>query len=292
MHACFDLSASAIQQYEFCPLAYKLSYDWRLPEEATAALQFGNAMHSALKAYFDGVRAGRPPDEETVIACFLDEFAKAKIDEPLQREMYEKDGREQLAALLRSELGALARRDSGHRTSLQDSRSAERGVAAGWIGWIEVDGGDVAVVDYKTGKPKTQEDADESLQLSIYALAAQSLGHKPSALVFINLENGTAVESQRSPKQLIAAEERRSPRWRAKIAAGEFEPKPGRDAARCSYNSICPEQEAPLLASRRCEPRRTVALNRTTKSEGDACASPSATVEEQVSASWSSLRPS
>ena len=95
-----ELSASAIQFYEWCPLAYKLRYDWKLPEDASAALQFGNAMHLALKAHFDGVQAGRPPDEQTLIACFLDEFAKAKINEQLQREMYERYGREQLSAMV------------------------------------------------------------------------------------------------------------------------------------------------------------------------------------------------
>jgi len=32
--------------------------------------------------------------------------------------------------------------------------------------------GSVVIVDYKTGKARSQEDADESLQLSIYAMAA------------------------------------------------------------------------------------------------------------------------
>jgi RecB family exonuclease len=45
--------------------------------------------------------------------------------------------------------------------------------------------GEVAIIDYKTGKAKTQEDADDSLQLSIYALAAKALGHAPSSLVFV-----------------------------------------------------------------------------------------------------------
>ena len=31
----------------------------------------------------------------------------------------------------------------------------------------------VELVDYKTGKPRSQKDADQSLQLSVYALAAQ-----------------------------------------------------------------------------------------------------------------------
>ena len=99
-----ELSASAIEQYERCPLAFKLSRDWCIPEEPAAMLQFGSAMHLALKAYFDGVRAGQPPDEEAVIACFRDEFGKAKIEEVAQRDLYEKDGCEQLRRFLRSEL--------------------------------------------------------------------------------------------------------------------------------------------------------------------------------------------
>ena len=99
-----ELSASAIEQYERCPLAFKLSRDWCIPEEPAAMMQFGSAMHLALKAYFDGVRAGHPPDEEAVIACFRDEFGKAKIEEDAQRELYDKDGCEQLRQFLRSEL--------------------------------------------------------------------------------------------------------------------------------------------------------------------------------------------
>ena len=43
---------------------------------------------------------------------------------------------------------------------------------------------EVVIVDYKTGKPKTQDDADDSLQLSIYALAARHMGFTASSLVF------------------------------------------------------------------------------------------------------------
>jgi RecB family exonuclease len=239
-----ELSASAIQTYESCPLKYKLRYDWRLPEDASAAPQFGNAMHLALKAYFDGVRAGRAPDEQTVLACFLDEFAKASIPEPLQRELYEAMGREQLVSFLRSDLA---------HPAAKVLETEKRFVVE--IGGVRVRGrldrldaladGSVAVIDYKTGRPKTQEDADESLQLSIYALAVQNLGRIPSALVFLSLENGAATESQRSPKQLREAEATVQA-IAAKIAAGEFEPDPGPGCSRCSYHSICPAQEQPL----------------------------------------------
>ncbi|MGC2112603.1 MAG: ATP-dependent DNA helicase [Candidatus Korobacteraceae bacterium] len=237
------LSASAIQQYENCPLAYKLKYDWRLPEEPSAALQLGSAVHAALKAYFDGVKAGRAPDEDTVIACFLDELSKAKFDDPVQRGLCEKAGREQLAWFLRSEHA----QPRGEILETEHSFRVEIGGAKvkGRLDRLDrVDGG-VAIVDYKTGKPLTQEDADKSLQLSIYALGAQDLGHIPAALIFLNLSNGTAVEARRTPQQLREAANKVA-EVAAKIAAGEFEPKTGQNCVRCSYNSICPAQEAPL----------------------------------------------
>jgi len=91
-----------------------------------------------------------------------------------------------------------------------------------------------------------QDDADESLQLSVYALAAQKeLGCAASSLVFVNLENGTAIESRRTPKELSEAEEEVR-MIAAKIAAGEFDPRPSGACAWCSYQSICPTQEEPL----------------------------------------------
>jgi DNA helicase-2/ATP-dependent DNA helicase PcrA len=239
-----ELSASAIQQYENCPLAYKLRYDWRLPEDASAALQFGNAMHVALKAYFDGMHAGRTPDEATLIACFLDEFTKAKINEPLQREMYEKSGREQLAALVQSSFahpaGEIVETERQFKVQIEGACVKGR-----WDRLDRLANGEVAIVDYKTGNPKTQDDANDSLQLSIYALAARALGHTPSSLVFINLTNQTAIEARRSAEDLRAAELKIA-EIAAKIAAGEFEPNPGSRCFWCSYNSICPTQEEPL----------------------------------------------
>ncbi len=236
-----ELSASAIEQYELCPLKFKLGRDWCIPEEPAAMMQFGSAMHLALKGYFDSVRAGNPAGEEAVIACFRDEFSKAKIEEDAQRELYDKDGCEQLRQFLRSDLakpaGEILNNERFFRASIGGT------LVKGRMDRLErVEGDRVSIVDYKTGKPKTQEDADESLQLSIYALAAKSMGFAADSLVIVNLANCSAIESRRSEREL-AAEEARVSDAAANIAAGNFEPKPDRYCRFCSYRSICPTQE-------------------------------------------------
>jgi len=243
-----ELSASAIQQYESCPLAYKLQRDWLIPEEPAARMQFGAAMHVAIKAYFDGVRAGRPLSEETVVACFLDEFSKARIEEPVQRELYEQGGRDQLTRFLHSDL-ARPRGEVLHTERSIRFGVGETTVRAKMDRLDRVRDGEVVITDYKTGKPKTQEDADASLQLSIYALAARELGFTASSLVFINLENCTAVESSRPAKQLIKTEEDVID-VAGRIAAGEFDPKPGLLCKGCSYHSICPAHEVEAFCGR------------------------------------------
>lgn len=104
-------------------------------------------------------------------------------------------------------------------------------------------GTEVELIDYKTGRPKTQKDADKSLQLSVYALAAkQALGLRPVRLTFYNLSNNETVSSIRTVKDLedvvgeirLVAEAIREQR---------FEPTPGFACRFCDYVPICPAQE-------------------------------------------------
>jgi len=98
-------------------------------------------------------------------------------------------------------------------------------------------------VDYKTGKARDQKSADESLQLSLYAIAArEKWGYDVGALVFHNLENNVPIVTTRSDSELLEA--RQSVRDASEgIAAGRFEPKTGMHCNFCAYRSLCPAQE-------------------------------------------------
>src|SRR5581483_10363799 len=106
--------------------------------------------------------------------------------------------------------------------------------------------GAVAITDYKTGKPQSQDDADDSLQLSIYALAAQQMwGYAVDRLVFYNLQVYTSVITQRERSELEEARQTVET-VAAKIADGRFEAKPGFYCAFCAYANICPAREKPI----------------------------------------------
>jgi len=106
----------------------------------------------------------------------------------------------------------------------------------------------VAIVDYKTGKPRSQEDADESLQLSLYALAARdAFGKRADRLIFHNLENNMAVHTTRSDGELEAAK-LRVQKAAEGIARGEFAAKPGYQCSYCPYRNLCPATEKVVVA--------------------------------------------
>ena len=236
------LSASAIESYERCPLSYKLGLEWRLPEEPGANLQFGSAMHSALLAYFDAMRKGRDMSAEEVVSYFLQEFKKAKIDDVTQRRLYERDGDRQLREFLASPAaqphGRVALVEHTFNSELAGTRMHGR------IDRVDEDEDGYVIVDYKTGRPKSQDVADESLQLSVYALAMNS--RKPvKLLVFQNLEDNSTVTTLRPAAQLREAETRISAVAKG-IARGDFDACTGKHCSWCGYRTVCPEMEVRL----------------------------------------------
>jgi DNA helicase-2/ATP-dependent DNA helicase PcrA len=106
----------------------------------------------------------------------------------------------------------------------------------------------VAIVDYKTGKPLSQDDADESLQLSLYALAARDAwGKHASHLILHNLENNTPVFTTRTDAELEEAK-LRVQKAADGIAQGKFAPKVGYQCRLCPYRNLCPATEKTVAA--------------------------------------------
>jgi len=236
------LSASAVDTYERCGLRFKLERDWRIPGTPAAAMQYGAAVHRVLKTYFDSVQFGRPKSDAELIDLFVTDLRDAGMQEDYQRELYEGLGVEQLREFI-----AAARTISAsqilHTEQPFEIRIAGT-VVSGRIDRIDRrPDGTVAIVDYKTGKARDQEDADDSLQLSLYAIAArEKWGYDVGALIFYNLEENVPVVTVRSESELMAAREKVESVAK-QIAEGKFQAKPGIHCNFCAYRTLCPEKE-------------------------------------------------
>jgi ATP-dependent DNA helicase UvrD/PcrA len=235
------LSASAVDTYERCPLQFKLERDWRMAREVSAALQYGAAMHRVLRTYYDSVRLGRPRSDEELIEQFRSDLLLEKIQDKYQHELYERQGTEQLKDFLAA---ARSLNPSVLHTEQEFEIKVEGTNVVGRIDRIDQNpDGSVAIIDYKTGKARDQEDADESLQLSIYALAAQEKwGYRVDSLIFHNLQENVAVATRRSQSQLADARDRILAVAQG-IAEERFEPNVQFHCGFCPYRNLCPAKE-------------------------------------------------
>ena len=148
-------------------------------------MQYGAAIHRVLKTYFDSVNLGRAKTDEELIELFRLDLADAKIQEAYQHELYQQQGIAQLREFLAS-ARTLPSPQVLHTEQSFEIRVGQT-LVVGRIDRIDRrPDGSVAIIDYKTGKARDQEDADESLQLSLYAIAAkEKWGYTVGALMFL-----------------------------------------------------------------------------------------------------------
>jgi DNA helicase-2/ATP-dependent DNA helicase PcrA len=235
-----SLSAHAVESYAACPLKFKLERDWKIPGNAAAALQYGSAMHTVLRQYYDPAPHAPQLTVEEALQAFQQEFSKYVIDDPVQRQLYENLAQHQLRAVLQSQP-----RGSVDVVAAEVSFTFNLGLQKikGRIDRIDrIAENVVRVIDYKSGAAKTPRYADDSLQLSIYAMGARALGFVPRDLVFLNLKGNEQVVTTRSQAQLDRARARIEDAARG-IAAGDFEPRTGQHCQWCDFRSLCPATE-------------------------------------------------
>lgn len=154
------LSVTGLNNYLTCPWQYFYRNLIRIPEAPNKNMIFGSAIHAALKSYFDSFVAGADPDKEYLLARFFESLAGY----PLQDQEY----RETLA---KGRLALSGYYDQYHDTwntnmlsefDIHGIELEKNVVINGKIDKIELlpGSGNVKVVDFKTGKPKSRNELE------------------------------------------------------------------------------------------------------------------------------------
>jgi DNA helicase-2/ATP-dependent DNA helicase PcrA len=240
------LSASAIDCYSSCPQKYLFSHVWRIRGGPNAAITFGSTMHTTIKHFIGELRGGRKLPFEEVAAIFEREWSSAGFEDDYQLEEYKKDGIDQLrvfhAAML-AEPPDVREQEKPFELPMDGNV-----ILTGRMDQVNNLGHGHEIVDFKTGKPKTDEHARKDLQLTIYALAArEAFELNPVRLVLHNLQDNSraaATRDEKAFKKLRGIIDETA----ASIRAQDFEAKVNSFACRyCEFQPICPAHEQALI---------------------------------------------
>jgi DNA helicase-2/ATP-dependent DNA helicase PcrA len=241
-------SFSAIDTYKVCPLKFKFNYILRLPVPPQAALTFGSHMHALIEDYFKEIKVNnRRMEPDEVMALYKQKWDTSGYIDKSQERRYLSQGEGILDGFLKNSAFLACIPEAQEMKFNLDINGSK---LIGFIDQINIyDDKSIEIIDFKTGKPKNQKSADESLQLSIYAIACRDIyGRLPEKVTFYNLTNNEKVSSSRTEEQLeetynglcadidnILAEKTKG--------AECFRENPGFHCRWCSYNWVCPYQE-------------------------------------------------
>jgi RecB family exonuclease len=261
-------SHSSISTYRGCPRRYGFRYVERRPGEVSPGqFAFGNAVHKAFEAFgFARIRAraeGTPePGPEVLQAAFDAKLARSGIS-PDEVEEARRRAVPVLARFLALEAGTRAEPVAvelgfGVDVALPGEGASDGPAEVGsvrFVGYVDrVDrapDGSTEIVDYKTGRARTQADVDADAQLTAYAFGCARGGLRDPAsgatlapasrLGLYFAESGELSWTTRTDEQ-IEAFEAGLVETVGRIHARAFAARPATWRCRwCEYRRECPQ---------------------------------------------------
>ncbi len=235
-----------------CPLLFRFRTIDRLPEVPSAAAARGTLVHGVLEHLFDLEAVERTPAQAS--AMLPETWEQLVAVEPELATLVGEQSDEQAAWFAAAAdlldryflLEDPSRLEPAER-ELYVETELEGGLRLrGYIDRLDIaPGGDLRVVDYKTGKaPGIGYEARAFFQMRFYALVLWKLrGVVPRLLQLVYLGSGEVLRYEPDEADLRATERKIVAIWRAIERAYEerdWRPSPSRLCEWCSHQAICP----------------------------------------------------
>jgi len=257
-------SHSQFALYRDCPLKYAFQHVYQVPvpeEERRAYFEFGAVVHDAFETFSrarrDALAAGEPPPDESDLRRIFDErWQPEALGDAQTAASYRRRSEPILRAFYQRQLRSLAEAllfEQGFTVDL-DGDGAEPPIRVrGFIDRLDRHpDGSIELIDYKTGRAKSQLDVDRDPQLTLYALAVREGAIRdpatggplptPSRLTLYFTETDQWLTTARTDEQLDRARDELVALGR-RIRSGDFTatPDPWR-CGRCEYRRMCPDR--------------------------------------------------
>jgi DNA helicase-2/ATP-dependent DNA helicase PcrA len=243
------LSYSQIDTFNTCPRQYRFRYLQRIPVPPAAAASFGNSIHKTLRDFYQEIiearkvspRAkGKKLTKKDLLKLLEVNWLPEGYASKAHEERMKKQGQRILTNFYKKFDSKIIPRDLEQPFIIRVSPKLKIG---GKIDRVDEKKGKLEIIDYKTGRVMEQRAVDESLQMTVYALAATNegiYGKKPEEVVltFYFLDTGEKKSTKRTASQLGEAKKELVEKAK-EIEKSGFEPKPSNMCEFCDFKLLC-----------------------------------------------------
>ncbi len=247
---CF--SYSALQSFETCPRQYEYEYILKIPQPLTGATSFGSSLHNTLNEFYKLVTQSKQASLfedyqedlslERLLTIYEDKWIPVGFDSKAHMETLKKRGKEILEKFyehFKEEVPKIEFLEKGFKLKVGKYTITGRIDRAD-----KLEDGMLEVIDYKSGKSKSQKDVDKDKQLMIYALATKECFAQPaSKLTLYFLDDDLKVSTEPDDEKLEKTKEE-IVKIADEVNASDFAPTPSSFICKfCPYNGICDKAE-------------------------------------------------
>ena len=166
-----SFSYTQLETYAVCPLQYKYQYILRIPTSRNAAASFGDTIHKTLQAFYAEYLTSRTLKFERLIELYNELWIPLGYVSKAHEERMKKEGKVMLTQFFKTyHTQRLPIIDIEKTFKVKIEKDLTIRGKIDRVDKKDKDG--IEIIDYKTGKIPNKEEITNSMQLSIYALAA------------------------------------------------------------------------------------------------------------------------
>ncbi len=233
-------SFSQIASFERCPAQYRYQYLKKIPVAPTGAQNFGIAIHQALYQFYQQAAIGKV-GEEDLLSLYRKNWLPFGYSSRLYEKQLFREGKKMLRCFYKQGF------DQENLPYFLEKKFnfflTGKIKVVGVFDRVDKKNSHWEIIDYKTGQAMEPQEADKSLQMMLYLLAATDpgiLGAHPDRLtgIFYFLKEDKKISVTKTKKELACAREKLITVIKG-INRSDFAPTPGFWCDFCPFKMIC-----------------------------------------------------
>ncbi len=245
-------SHSALSSFKSCPRKYEYNYLLKIPQPPAGAASFGSSLHNTLNEFYKLVSQSKQASLfedyeedlslEKLLSIYEDKWITVGFESKEHHDTLKQRGKEILEKFyghFKDEVTKIEFLEKGFKLKMG------KYTITGRIDRVDkLPDGTMEVIDYKSGKSKSQKDVDKDQQLMIYAMATKEcFGQPASKLTLYFLDDDLQISTEPDPDKLDKMKSDIID-TAAKINESDFAPTPSKFVCQwCPYSKVCDRAE-------------------------------------------------